>query len=234
MSKVQRFAASVTIVSGSGATKVIVEFIGAPAVGKTTVAPIVAALLNLPAYRGQAFHGFDGAPLTERQKQLDRVLSVVRYPRLAYCAFGLDNRCVRRRIDFALNMCRRNRFAARAAQTGGVIESGPMHGLCQISANVGFDAVSLWPLVVHADVYVWLRANPDLVADRLRERQPDTARSATHPARVVRYEEHIARIVADIDRPVIAVTCNDLPDRAAVQAAGQISQLAVWQPYQSD
>lgn len=110
-----------------------VELVGPRAVGKSSVADAVADHLGLRTVSGQGFHDADGRELTAQEIRRDRLISVVQNPRLFATTLVTYRGRRGTRVRFALNTCRRNRFAARTDDA--VFESGPMHGLVQGAAN---------------------------------------------------------------------------------------------------
>jgi shikimate kinase len=203
----------------------IVELIGPMAVGKTTVAPLVADRLDIAHYQGQAFHGLDNEPLTGWQLSADRVVSVVRNPRLFVGTLRAHNGSAKERFGFALNICRRDRFAAMAsAGADGVVASGPVHALCQLSAWIREDMTALAPLITRADIYVWLYADAAEVTRRLSTRKEFPLQYvAEHEDWIDRYDDAVTRMLARLDRPVIDVSADADPTVVADEIASRLA-----------
>ncbi|MGH8872903.1 MAG: hypothetical protein ACRDWS_13100, partial [Acidimicrobiia bacterium] len=122
----------------------IIELIGPMAVGKSTIAPLIATRLGISDYMGQGFHGLDNQPLAKRQLTADRIWSVLRKPVLFAEAVRLQDAPAKERIAFALNLCRRDRFVAMAARSAsGVVAGGPVHAIAQITAWIEQDLTPL-------------------------------------------------------------------------------------------
>jgi cytidylate kinase len=203
----------------------IVELIGPMAVGKTTVAPLVADRLGIAHYQGQAFHGLDNEPLTGGDIAVDRVVSVVRNPALFFGTLRAHNGSAKERFGFALNICRRDRFAAMAsAESSGVVASGPVHALCQLSAWIRQDMTQLAPHLTRADVYVRLSADAAEVTRRLSTRKEFPLQYvAEHEDWIDRYDEAVARMLARLDRPVIEVSADADPTAVADDIADRLA-----------
>jgi cytidylate kinase len=205
----------------------IVELIGPMAVGKTTIAPLVAERLGIAHYQGQAFHGLDNTPLSRRELRADRVLSVLRNPRLFVSTMRLHTGSAKERLGFALNICRRDRFASQAAAAAtGIVASGPVHALCQLSAWIRRDMTGLAPLITPADVYVRLKADPAEVTRRLSTRQEFPREYLDeHEDWMDRYDSLVDRMLAALDRPVIDVSANEAPETVAGEVAMRLAHL---------
>jgi hypothetical protein len=206
---------------------VIVELIGPMAVGKTTIAPLVAQRLGIAHYQGQAFHGLDNAPLTRGELGADRFLSVLRNPRLFVNTMRQHTGSPKERFGFALNICRRDRFASQAANAAsGIVASGPVHALCQASAWIRQDMTGLAPLITPADVYVRLKADPAEVTRRLSTRQEFPREYlAQHQDWIGRYDVLVDRMLNALDRPVIDVSANEAPETVAGEVAMRLAHL---------
>lgn len=206
----------------------IYELIGPMAVGKTTVAPLVADRMGIPFYRGQGFHGLDDQPLGTTQTYMDRVAAVVRNPRLTVGALGAVGGTGREKLNFALNLARRDRLEARGARRGGgIVESGPVHAICQYAAWARDDLTELGRLIHHADVYVRLHAPPEVVTRRLAARggMPEQY-VAVHGDWVERYDEYVNSILAVVSRPVVDVDANQPPQQVANEIVTALTLVA--------
>jgi hypothetical protein len=197
------------------------------AVGKSTIAPLVAQRLGIADYQGQGFHGLDNQPLTAGQLWSDRVLSVVRRPGLFVSAARQDKGDVKMRIGFALNLCRRDRFVAMAARTAsGVIGGGPVHAIAQRGAWIETDLTPLGRQVTRADVYVRLVADPAEVQRRLSTREHFPQEYVDrHGEWIERYDEMVTAILADLGRPLVEVDANDAPEIVADSVSAGLGPL---------
>jgi len=190
-----------------------IELIGPGAVGKSTVAPLLAHRLGLPHYAGQGFYRLDGTPMTRWEIWGDRIISTITDPGLTLATLGAQGGPWPDRLSFCLTTTRRERFARHAVRTdGGVFSSGPVHWLCQESTRYETDLTRLLPRVVHSDVYVRLSADPDTLTRRLEARGGKSeSRIVDHPQWVGRYESYADRALDAIDRPVIEVAADGAP-----------------------
>ena len=191
----------------------ICELVGPMGVGKTTVTPLVAERLGATSYRGQAYHGLDDEPLSTTELWVDRIISVARNPRLALAAARAFPGSRRQAVNFALNTCRRDRLEARAARSGGgVIESGPVHAISQMSAWQHHDMSVLAGYIHKADVYVRLEATPEEVTRRLdSRRQLPPEYIDLHDQWIERYDACVDEMIARLGRPLVVVDANDEP-----------------------
>lgn len=206
----------------------ICELIGPMGVGKTTVTPLVAERLGIPYYRGQAFHGLDDEPLTTVEMWVDRALSVLRNPALAIAAMRSHEGNLAENLNFALNTCRRDRLEARASRAGrGVVESGPVHAICQVAAWLERDLSHLADHIHRADVYVRLSATPEEVTRRLDGRNQLPAEYiAKHQDWIVRYDQGVDRMLERLGRPVITVDANVDPGAVADAIVSALAPLS--------
>jgi hypothetical protein len=206
---------------------VIIELIGPMAVGKSTIAPIVAERLGIADYRGQGFHGLDNQPLTSGQLWADRILSVLRRPGLFVSAARRDKGDAKMRVGFALNLCRRDRFVSMAARAAsGVIAGGPVHAIAQRGAWIETDLTPLGKKVTRADAYVRLIADPTEVQRRLSTREYFPQEYVDrHGEWIERYDEMVTVILAGLDRPVVEVNADDAPEIVAEAVAAGLGPL---------
>ena len=210
---------------------VIIELIGPMAVGKSTVAPLVAERLGIAHYQGQAFHGLNNKPLSAGEQWVDRLWSVLRNPMLFVSVLSARGGSQKHRLSFALNMCRRDRFAALAASSAsGLIESGPVHALCQEAAwqhrwgerNIASFAAHIVP----ADCYVRLSADPVEVTRRLSTREYFPREYvAAHGDWIDRYDDMVNEMLAELDRPVIEVDADAGPEAVADEVTSRLTTL---------
>lgn len=195
----------------------IVELLGPGGVGKTTLEPLVAAGLGINHYPGQKRHGFQGEPLTPAQVWVGRLRSVAENPTLLYAAWRAHRGTPKERVRFALDMCRRERMARRAAVLGsGVVSSGCVHALCAASANTDTDLTGLVSLTTFADVYVRLSGEPADTTGRLAGRQGiSPGELAGHRDLQASYQRYADSILDRVDRRVVEVTVHGPPEQVA-------------------
>ena len=196
----------------------IIEMIGPKGIGKTTTAGAIAERLGIRFFRGQGFHHLDGSDMSRSDEWLDRTISVARAPSLFVTAARVQAGAPKQRLRFALNVCRRDRFAQRAgSEDTGVIESGPLNSLLQASASYGHDVITeLYPRTFRSDIYVRLRAPASVVANRLESRGGvSEQRVADHADWVERYDRWADNVLAAVDAPVVVVDAG-LPPEAVV------------------
>lgn len=189
----------------------IIELVGPMAAGKSSLAPLIAEELLLPHYGGQAFHRLDGSQLTKAQLLFDRVGAVLTNHRLFVGSLRQTRTCTTRlRVNFALNVCGRDRFARRVAlRGGGVIESGPLHALCQMAAHSHTRLSDLASVVAKPDVYVRLRVPLDELVDRYLKRAADSTFNASeYRGWVERYDDELTRAAKMVSRPVIDINSH--------------------------
>lgn len=205
----------------------IIELIGPGAVGKSTVGPLLAALLDVPHYVGQGFYDLRGEPLSRWEIWGDRVISVFADPALTLASTRARVGDIDDRISFTLTTARRERFARRVRASGkGVLSSGPVHWLCQESTRFQTDLSGLLPKVTISDVFVRLSADPDEIARRLHARGgKDDSRVAEHHLWIERYKGYADRMLGLVGRPVIEVSADDSPEAVAEAALGRIRQM---------
>lgn len=198
------------------------------AVGKSTIAPLLAKSLGIAEYMGQGFHGLDNQPLTKRQLVADRFLSVLRKPGLFARAIRMHHASVKERIAFALNLCRRDRFVALAARSAsGVVASGPVHAIAQLGAWIEQDLTDLGTHVTRADVYVRLGADPVEVARRLASRDETFPREFVdrHGDWIERYDRAVTKMLTTIERPVVEASTDESPDRDVLDIVTRLGHL---------
>lgn len=195
----------------------IIELIGPKGVGKSTVAPAVAEKLGIRRYLGQAFHGLDGKPMSPWGQGFDRIVSLLRTPTLFVVAFRIQGGTSKERMRFALNACRRDRFASRAAAgESGILESGPLNSLFQATASYGRDVSTLHSRIFLSDVYVRLKAPAEETTRRLEHRGGvGESRLAEHGDWVSRYEMVADAVLPRIGRPVLMIDAHRTPEEVA-------------------
>lgn len=189
----------------------LVEFVGPQGVGKTTVAQLVASEIGIPCHHGQGGRQADGDQMTPRQIRKDRIVSVIRFPMLYLRALASLNTDRPARLRLSLNIVRRNRFAADLS--GGILEGGPVHGACQAAANTGTNLSALSRRVVSADVYVRLRADSRVIAERFSCREGHDEVRDAHADWIQHYDASLDALL--VGRNVIEVDASGSPTEVA-------------------
>lgn len=195
----------------------IIELLGPMAVGKSTIAPIVAERLGIADYMGQGFHGLDNQQLSRIELWSDRVLSLLRKPGLFVRALSLHGGPVKARFVFALNLCRRDRFVFMASHSAsGIVASGPVHSIAQTGTWIEANLTTLISQVTKADVYVRLTADPAEVAKRFSTRTYIPQQYIDrHEDWVERYDRTVTAMLAEIRQPVVDVSADGAPEAVA-------------------
>jgi hypothetical protein len=84
----------------------------------------------------------------------------------------------------------------------------------------------LAPLITPADVYVRLKAEPAEVTRRLSTRKEFPLEYvAQHQDWIGRYDALVDRMLNALDRPVIEVSANEVPETVADQVALRLADL---------
>ena len=205
----------------------IIELIGPGAIGKTTIEPFLAERLRITHYPGSKRHGYAGEALTRSRIWRSRLWSGAREPLLVVTAFRAHTGDGKERIRFALDISRRNRFAARAARSGdGVLSSGPTHALCAASANIGHDLTFLAPRIVTPDIFVRLHVEPDELTRRMAGRRGVPEEHLHDRAEINKqYDAFADHLLANMDLPVVEVEAAEAPEIVAEMAAVAVRQL---------
>lgn len=190
----------------------VFELVGPQGAGKSTLAPRLARRLGLSFFAGQGFHNLHGAPFIGVEAWKQRSYSIIRNPRL--CAQAVLMKAdvdTRRRFDFALNLCRRNLVAHQIRKTrGGVVDSGPAHGLCQFASSTAIDVVRLARLTIPADAYIRLHADPSTLIRRLALRDSSVSRKHDpYLDSLERYQAALSLVLEAHHQPVINIPVDD-------------------------
>lgn len=203
----------------------IVEFVGPGGVGKTTVEPLVADRLGITYYPGRKRHGFDGEPLSTWRVWTGRIAAVAHSPRLSLATMARGDGSPADRVRLAADLARRNRAARRAALLGsGVLASGPVHALSMMGSATGNGPARLARLVHRADVYVVMRAQPEVITRRLAGRLTvSEAELVDHGDWVRRYERAADRVLSEISRPAVSVDAGPAPEEVADEVASLLA-----------
>lgn len=205
----------------------LVEFLGPPGAGKTTLASLVAkdfraqgVQLNMVHMTG--YENFAGVHLSDRQIRADQIGSLIVQPRLGLEAF----KCLVREgrgtaSSWTINMARRSWGSHRCRKLGGVtlLAEGPLSALCLIGCarrtDWNFEAVL--DIISLPDVVISLHVVPEEASRRVAERNahrfgPDPARDFRDTADYLRIAEQVettlswsipvVRIDTDADRPM--------------------------------
>lgn len=156
----------------------IVEFVGAPAAGKSTLARETyrkLSMISASLHNGSGNFRLDGAPLPRGEVYLDRVLSPLVSPALAlWCAVNARSK---ERFSDLLGLSRRARFVRRLRNIPRVhlINEGPFRQACTLRSrhplafgDFVFDHIPL------PDLAVVVTVDPTVALERLRMRGEQT------------------------------------------------------------
>lgn len=202
----------------------IVELLGTGGVGKSTLEPLIAARLGIGLYAGGKRQDIDARDLPPWQVWRSRFSAISTNPVLFAGAYRRVPSSMRHRAWFAMDICRREQNARRAERRGeGVLASGPLHALGQGSARFNADLSRLATRITTADLYVWLRLDPDMAAQRLADRRKvGLERIGDHRGWTTRYENVTESALALVAAPVVEVDATGPVEEVVNLAVGQI------------
>jgi hypothetical protein len=210
----------------------IIELLGPGGVGKTTVEPLVSERLGIAYYSGKKRHDLSGRPQSRMQVTASRLWSVASHPILALAAIRAQDGKPKERIRFAVDLCRRERAAARAHRLGsGVVASGPVHALCMMTGGTDRDIKNVVRHLTPADVYVRLHADPAVVTRRLAGRLGQSAGDlGGHESWMREYEQASIRISTAMHRPIIDVAADGSPEEVAGDIVDRLTAIDSLRP----
>ena len=196
----------------------LIELLGPMGVGKSSVAPLLAASLAIPHYVGLGATTASGHRLSRAGMAIDAIWSAGQQPGLTLEAWRTHSASAKRRLTFATAIARRSRFASSVRRSGGgVLDGGPMHALFQESSKTGRDYTTLARRVTLAHLYIYLVATEDAIAERLVGRDFVSVDEAVERAR--RY----LAVSETLPGPVVAIdTTGSTPEQVADRAARQV------------
>jgi hypothetical protein len=214
----------------------IIELLGPGGVGKTTVEPLLAERLGIAYYSGKKRHDLRGRPQSRLGVAAARVWSVVSHPFLAWAAMRALDEGPRDRLRFAVDLCRRQRAAARAHRLGsGVVASGPVHALCMMSGGSDRDIRKIVRHLTPADVYVRLHADPAVVTRRLAGRLGQSVEDLVqHESWMREYENASIRISTAMRRPIVDVNAEGSPEDLADEIVDRLTTIDTLRPSGTD
>ena len=158
----------------------LVEFIGPPGAGKTTLASLVAgdirgrgALVNMVHVTG--YENFAGANLSARQIRADQIRSLIGQPRLSLEAFKclvLEGKGTA--SSWTINMARRSWGSHRCRKLSGVtlLAEGPLSALCLIGCarRTDWSVEAVLNIISLPNIVISLRVSPEEAKRRIAER----------------------------------------------------------------
>jgi len=166
--------------SPDGISTLLVEFVGLPGAGKSTVARCLseaASADGIPTSRYNliGYYSPAGERLTRREIRWDRIVSVIGQPGLALGVIA----CAMREgggegLSWMINLCRRNRAAAEIGRGPGlrILEEGPLNALCLAAATRSrpWNLRRALASLNKPDVVVALSVPEDVAMDRIARR----------------------------------------------------------------
>jgi gluconate kinase len=205
----------------------IIELLGPGGVGKSTVEPLIAQSLGIAHYSGKKRHDLSGRPQSSMEVAASRLWSVASHPLLAWAALRAHDGTPTERLRFAVDLCRRERAAARAHRLGsGVVASGPVHALCMMTGGSDRDIRNVVRHLTPADVYVRLHADPSVVTRRLADRLGQTPEDLEEHASWMReYEQASIRISTAMRRPIVDVSADGSTAEVAQEIVDRLATI---------
>jgi thymidylate kinase len=188
---------------------VIVEFLGLPGAGKTSVSVLAAELLAGRGFavRSDTLNRFDGVGAWQR------LAAVAGNPGLSMLLAGaVPGSGWRARLAAGNRLVRRDRLRRRVPD-GTLIDSGVLFAACGTSRRMGIEVAAIAARVTWPDAIVHLRLDADVALARVRARaQPnvlldvddDEARRS-----LADYERLISDVVAAVTVPTIEVRADE-------------------------
>jgi hypothetical protein len=217
----------------------IVEFIGAPGSGKSSIAHDSVRRLCAGGVRAsycdiQGFSKADGLPRSDASLHFDRAISLLTTPRLS--AALVQTLVTNRRpemLSWLLNLSRRNRAARGARQYDGVLflDDGPLHGICSgiTRTQMHYDS-EIFAMFLERirlpDVVIVLWIPPEVAHQRLCERDPRHILSRTDERAAVAHlarQQEIAESVAALLRDRVHVFSHDITGLCVREASSLIT-----------
>lgn len=152
----------------------IVEFVGPPGAGKTTIAQELARLTGQTSLTLDGYRARDGRILSRREVTVHRWWSLVSQPRLANEALDcarLEGRGLA--LSWMINLARRNSMMRSLRGHDMILEEGTLSALClaQAARSQQWEMLAVLPRLTHGDRVIVLHIDPDTAVERIRVRQ---------------------------------------------------------------
>lgn len=150
----------------------IVEFVGSPGSGKTTVARELATQLDWPLFNLHGHSTLQGRKLTGSKLNFHRMQAFMFQPKLVQSIGPLILKENAEARGFLINLVRRNAVATTIPTRDWVLEEGVTQGLLLSAAflSVSFDWRRTLSRLKRPDIIVAVCASPAVIQRRIRDR----------------------------------------------------------------